>query len=129
MTVTAVMITGELKRRLKVMRMRDARARTVQRKRLRMKNPVKAVTAAMITEQRIQQMEKIHINFTHMGFIARLIKWKSRFVVISGFFTVIVIPLARWIINERKNAATTKAEKDVVDADFAEVKPEEEKRA
>ena len=56
-----------------------------------------------------------------VGFIERLLKWKARWAILSGLFTLILIPLVRWIIG-KANKPSGAAKKGVVDADYTEIK-------
>ena len=56
-----------------------------------------------------------------MSWFARLAKWKLRWAVVSGVFTLIVFPLVRLVF--KKPAKTKSAShKDVIDVNAEEIK-------
>jgi hypothetical protein len=55
-----------------------------------------------------------------MGFFLRLAKLKAYWALITGFFTLIVIPITRYLLRQKK--AEARSGEKVVDASFEEIK-------
>lgn len=53
-----------------------------------------------------------------MGILTRLAKAKAYWGLLTGLFTLVIIPVARWFFRRKKETP----KKGVIDAEFTEVK-------
>lgn len=58
----------------------------------------------------------------NVGLIERLLKWKARLAIWSGLFTLVIIPVARWIIKMLKRRGPKAKTSKIIDAEFEEIK-------
>ncbi|MDQ5952070.1 MAG: hypothetical protein QG626_197 [Patescibacteria group bacterium] len=58
-----------------------------------------------------------------MGFFAKLAKWKLRWAVVTGLFTVVVLPLLRLVFGKSKQSSSkVKTDGQVIDVKAEEIK-------
>jgi hypothetical protein len=55
-----------------------------------------------------------------MSLFSTFMKWKLRWAALSGFFTLIVLPLVRWFL-KRRGAKVAKTNSQVIDVQAEEV--------
>ncbi len=54
-----------------------------------------------------------------MGLFARFLKLKAYWGLLTGLFTLVIIPLTRWLLKNNKTSGASKSK--VVDAEFEEI--------
>ena len=57
-----------------------------------------------------------------MGMFASIAKWKLRWALVTGAFTLIVLPIFRLIFKRKTTASSSKKSDDVIDVKAEEVK-------
>ena len=57
-----------------------------------------------------------------MGMFASIAKWKLRWALVTGIFTMIILPVFRLIFRRKNTASKSKKPGDVIDVKAEEVK-------
>jgi hypothetical protein len=55
-----------------------------------------------------------------MSLFATIVKWKMRWAALTGFFTLIVLPIVRFVMQRRTK--TSKSSDEVIDVKAEEIK-------
>ena len=57
-----------------------------------------------------------------MSLFSTFMKWKLRWAAITGFFTLIVLPILRFVFKRKPSSTLKKGDKDVIDVKAEEIK-------